>query len=101
MTKEDSDKTKIYSNIKIKKLDPLSEKLDAAGFTGGASTRGLRYDKILQRLIPEKQFKLRELQREKSKLEMHKNAKQPTKGLSLKNIDARLDQINIDIKNLK
>ena len=37
MTKEDSDRNKIYSNIKIKKLDPLSERLSAAGFTGGAS----------------------------------------------------------------
>jgi hypothetical protein len=44
MTKEDSERNKIYSNIKIKKIDPLSERLSAAGFTGGASKKLLSKD---------------------------------------------------------
>ena len=39
MTKKDSERNKLYSNVKIQKLDPLSEKLDAAGFSGGASKK--------------------------------------------------------------
>ena len=37
MTKKDSERNKIYSNIKIQKLDPLSAALDDAGHAGGAS----------------------------------------------------------------
>ena len=54
MTKEDSERNKIYSNIKIKKIDPLSERLSAAGFTGGAS-KGLKIKdtkKILKEVKP-------------------------------------------------
>ena len=48
MTKEDSERNKIYSNIKIKKIDPLSERLSAAGFTGGASKN--YFQKMLKQL---------------------------------------------------
>ena len=37
MTKKDSERNKLYSNVKIQKLDPLSAALDDAGFKGGAS----------------------------------------------------------------
>ena len=61
MTKEDSERNKIYNNIKIKKLDPLSEKLDAAGFTGGASKglkiKGIKYPKDVDTKFSRKIFR--------------------------------------------
>ena len=103
MTKDNFDRKKNYGNDKIIKLDPLAKKLDSVGMTGGASKSssiGFRYDKLLGRKIPVKMYKKRQLQKEKAKLEMNKIANQPTKSLSLKNIDIRLKQINIDLKKL-
>ena len=39
MTKKDSERNKLYSNVKIQKLDPLSTALDDAGLKGGASKK--------------------------------------------------------------
>ena len=103
MTKDNFDRKKNYGNTKIIQLDPLSERLSNAGHMGGASkssSTGFRYDKLLGRKIPVKMYKKRQLQKEKAKLEMNKIANQPTKSLSLKNIDIRLKQINIDLKKL-
>ena len=37
MTKKDSERNKLQSNVKIQKLDALSAALDDAGHAGGAS----------------------------------------------------------------
>ena len=42
MTKDNFNRKKNYSNTKIIQLDPLSERLSSAGFTGGASRSLLR-----------------------------------------------------------
>ena len=42
MTKDSFNRKKNYSNTKIIQLDPLSERLSSAGFTGGASRSLLR-----------------------------------------------------------
>ena len=42
MTKDNFNRKKNYSNTKIIQLDPLSERLSSAGFTGGASKSLLR-----------------------------------------------------------
>ena len=39
MTKKNSERNKLYSNVKIHQIDPLSSKLSDAGFAGGASKR--------------------------------------------------------------
>jgi hypothetical protein len=54
MTKKDSERNKLYSNVKIQKLDPLSDKLSSAGFSGGAS-KGLKIKdtkKLLKEVKP-------------------------------------------------
>ena len=37
MTKKDSERSKLYSNVKVIKIDPLGAALDEIGLTGGAS----------------------------------------------------------------
>ena len=54
MTKKDSERNKLYSNVKIQKLDPLSAALDDAGHAGGAS-KGLKIKdtkKLLKEVKP-------------------------------------------------
>ena len=59
MTKKDSERNKLYSNVKIQKLDPLSAALDDAGFKGGASKMKLsksvtRTDNTISTGVPNK-----------------------------------------------
>ena len=53
MTKKDSERNKLYSNVKIQQIDPLSDKLSSVGFSGGAS-KGLKIrdtKKLLKKII--------------------------------------------------
>ena len=60
----------------------------------------MRFDKILGRLIPKIKFDIRELEREKSSLEMHIDANVKWRSHTFKSMPDRLEQVNIDLEKL-
>jgi len=60
----------------------------------------MRFDKILGRLISDKQYEIRQLEREKSSLEMHIEAGVKWKFHTLESMPLRLKEINKELKKL-
>jgi hypothetical protein len=59
------------------------------------------FDKLLGRSIPKNQFDIRQLEREKSSLEMHIESGVKWKFHTLESMPLRLKEVNIELNKLK